>query len=516
MNTVLKGHNSKMNRLVNVSQARRSKELNFFTDASNKYRSYMSSSSSENPYEDGTLANIIKDYFIDLAQKPVEGVIARQTKLKLEVKNLGQSEIKEDKKFIKEYFSRLDRCITLGGYLAQATDRTNPQNLPLFISEYRSININGTTERNKDKNMFSMAAWSNLFDYFKDVKVEKNFYFRETESEEITVFTQSMEFLVKGETFRNYLHNVPYVIEDFLKKRNIKYDEYGNMFYVIYNEIDSSQLDNGELLSLFISNVPEAMDLQTTFEDAGITTNATLQPQFFLGGSIPSEDPNDISEDTSIKIPIYSVVNNKVKKYEVKPIVTEFIDNNPAYNVEVRSHVAGLFALASGHISVLSGYSNKRLGIDLPLGMNEIVTPELAKLYNELDPEGKAGFVGNRYALNKTGYGNQNVAMVDAQRAYIMSVILQSNLDRKLPQSNIANEPSIIKEIINDKTKQGQDLIKGLNDNEMPIPEFYRNMLGITEWQGGMTVFYQKLPEQTNDLPAELDEQTAALVAQYS
>ena len=148
--------------------------------------------------------------------------------------------------------------------------------------------------------------------------------------------------------------------------------------------------------------------------------------------------------------------------------------------------------------------------------MNEIVTPELAKLYNELDPEGKAGFVGNRYALNKTGYGDQNVSLVDAQRAYIMSIILQSNLDRKLPQSNISNEPSIIKEIINDKTKQGQDLIKGLNDNEMPIPEFYRNMLGITEWQGGMTIFYQKLPEQTNELPAELDEQTAALVAQYS
>ena len=219
MNTVLKGHNDKMNRLVNVSQMRRSKELNFFTDASNKYRSYMSSSSSENPYEDKTLANIIKDYFIDLAQRPVEGIIAKQTKLKLEVKNLGQSEIKEDKKFIKEYFSRLDKCITLGGYLAQATDRTNPQNLPLFISEYRSININGTTERNKDKNMFSMAAWSNLFDYFRDVKVEKNFYFRETESEEIIVFTQSMEFLVKGETFRKYLHNVPYVMDDFLKKK---------------------------------------------------------------------------------------------------------------------------------------------------------------------------------------------------------------------------------------------------------------------------------------------------------
>ena len=516
MNTVLKGHNDKMNRLVNVSQMRRSKELNFFTDASNKYRSYMSSSSSENPYEDKTLANIIKDYFIDLAQRPVEGVIARQTKLKLEVKNLGQSEIKEDKKFIKEYFSRLDKCITLGGYLAQATDRTNPQNLPLFISEYRSININGTTERNKDKNMFSMAAWSNLFDYFRDVKVEKNFYFRETESEEIIVFTQSMEFLVKGETFRKYLHNTPYVMDDFLKKRNIKYDTNGNMFYIIYNEIDSSQLDNDELLSLFISNVPESMDLQATFDNAGITTNATLQPQFFLGGSVASEDPNDPAQDTSIKIPIYSVVNNKIKKYLVKPIVTEFIDNNPAYNAEVRAHVSGLFAVASGDISVLSGYSNKRLGIDLPLGINEEVSPELAKLYDELDPEGKAGFVGNRYAFNKTGYGDQNVAMVDAQRAYIMSIILQANLDRKLPQRNIANEPSIVKETLSDRTKQGQDLIKALNDNEMPIPEFYRNMLGIKEWQSGMTLFYQKLPEQTTNLPEQLDEQTAALVAQYS
>ena len=516
MNVVLKGHNDKMNRLVNVSQIRRSKELNFFTDASNKYRSYMSSTSSENPYEDQTLANIIKDYFIELAQRPIDGVIAKQTKLKLEIKNIGQSEIKQDKKFIKEYFSRLDKCITLGGYLAQATDRTNPQNLPLFISEYRSINVNGTTERNKDKNMFSMAAWSNLFDYFKDVKVEKNFYFRETESEEIVVFTQAMRFLVKGETFRKYLHNVPYVMEDFLKKRNLQYDINGEMYYVIYNEIDSSQLDNDELLSLFISQVPEAMDLQTTFDNAGITTNATLQPQFFLGGSVASEDPNDPAEDTSIKIPIYSVVNNKIKKYLVKPIVTEFIDNNPAYNAEVRAHVTGLFAIASGNISVLSGYSNKRLGIDLPLGINEEVSPELAKLYDELDPEGKAGFVGNRYAFNKTGYGDQAVAMVDAQRAYIMSTILQSNLDRKLPQRNTANSPSIIKETLSDRTKQGQDLIKALNDNEMPIPEFYRNMLGIKEWQSGMTLFYQKLPEQTTNLPEQLDEQTAALVAQYS
>tara|TARA_R100001480_G_scaffold35469_2_gene47670 strand:- start:10283 stop:11833 length:1551 start_codon:yes stop_codon:yes gene_type:complete len=516
MNIVLKGHNDKMNRLVNVSKKRRSKELNFFTDASNKYRGYMSSSSSENPYEDNTLANIIKDYFIDLAQRPVEGVIARQTKLNLEVKNLGQKEIKEDKKFIKEYFSRLDKCITLGGYLAQAIDTTSPQNLPSFISNYRSININGTNERDKDKNMFSMAAWSNLFDYYRDVKVDKNFYFRETASEELVVFTQSIEFLVKGETFRKYLHNVPYVMDDFLKKRNIKYDQHGNMFYIVYNEIDSSQLDNDELLSLFISQVPEAMDLQATFEQAGITKNATLQPQFFLGGTIPSEDPNDVAEDTSIKIPIYSVNENKVKKYLVKPIVTEFIDNNPAYNAEVRAHIAGLFAVASGNISVLSGYSNKRLGIDLPLGINEEVTPGLIKLYDNMDPEGKAGFVGNRYAFNKTGYGDQAVALVDAQRAYMMSTVLQSNLDRKLPQSNIANEPSIIKETLSDEKKQGKDLIKALNDNEMPIPEFYRNMLGIKEWQAGMTLFYQKLPEEVRDLPMEQSPEIVEFVEQYS
>ena len=50
----------------------------------------------------------------------------------------------------------------------------------------------------------------------------------------------------------------------------------------------------------------------------------------------------------------------------------------------------------------------------------------------------------------------------------------------------------------------------------MPLPDFYKNMLGITEWQAGIPLYYQKLPEEIADLPAELDEKTAALVAQYS
>ena len=53
---------------------------------------------------------------------------------------------------------------------------------------------------------------------------------------------------------------------------------------------------------------------------------------------------------------------------------------------------------------------------------------------------------------------------------------LKSNLDKKLPQKNYANQPVIVKEILSDKTRQGQDLIKALNDNELPIPEFYKTM----------------------------------------
>ena len=52
---------------------------------------------------------------------------------------------------------------------------------------------------------------------------------------------------------------------------------------------------------------------EKTFENGGITQNSTLQPQFFLGGSVPSQDPNNPEQDTSIKIPMYQVKDNKVK-----------------------------------------------------------------------------------------------------------------------------------------------------------------------------------------------------------
>ena len=97
MNTLIKSHNDKMNRLVNVSQARRSVELDFFTHASNKYRQFINSPSSHNPNEDESLLNKVKDYFIEEAQDPLEGVIAKQTKLNIDIKNLTQTQIKKDK-----------------------------------------------------------------------------------------------------------------------------------------------------------------------------------------------------------------------------------------------------------------------------------------------------------------------------------------------------------------------------------------------------------------------------------
>ena len=516
MNTLIQAHNDKMNRLVNVSSERRVNELDFFTECSIKYRKYLNAPLALNPHEGKKLSDVIKQEFIQQAQDQEFGVIVRSTRLATDIKNMSQEQIKEDKKYIDQFFGRLDKIQKLGGYLIVAVESIKPETLPAFIANYRNMNINGTNEESKDRNMFMLSAWANLFDYFEDVKVEKGFTFRQTNNGEIAVLTQRIKFLITGETFRKYLHKKDYIVRDFLNQKNITFDEAGNGYYTIYGEVDSTQVDNGDLLSLYISDVLEGMDLGQTFEDGGITQNSTLQPQFFLGGTVPSEDPNNPDQDTSIKIPMYKVKDNKIKRFFVKPINTVAINTTPAYNAEVNSHVAGLFAVASGDISVLSGYTNKRLGIDLPLGMNEIVSEDLIALYEMLSPEGKVGFVGNRYMFNTTGLDKKRISLVDAQKAFIMDLILDSNLDIKLVQNNVPGQPQMIKEILRDDTPQGRDLIKALNDNEMPIPEYYKNMLGIKEWQTGMPVYLQKLPEQESELPTEQTEQLAAFVEQYS
>ena len=515
MNTVIEAHNLKTQRLSSLSSARRSVELDFFTEASNNYRSYIMGNVAYNPNENLSLTEIIKKDFIEEAQDPKNGIIAKQTNLKLNIKNLSQSEIKSLQKEIDQYFQRLDQIINLGGFLAAATEALFPDNLPIFIANYDNVNINGTTERNRDRSMFMVAGWADLFNYFSDVEVVKGYYFAPTQSGEILVFTQRIMFKISGKTFEKYLHRKPYVVDDFLNNKNITQGEDGSMYYYIDMEINSNQLENGDLLDVYLTEVPQSMDLGETFENAGITRNATIQPQYFLGGSVMEEN-DDQAQDTSIKIPMFSVVDNKIKRYFVKPINTEAINNTPAYNGEITAHIAGLFAVASGNISVLYGYSNKRIGIDLPLGINESVNPQLIELYDNLSPEGKANFIGNRYMFNKVSNDGRYISLVDAQKAYMMSIILQSNLDKKLPQKNYANQPSIVKEILTESTPQGRDLIEALNKYDMPIPEFFRSMLGITEWQAGMPLYYQRLPEEVKDIPTEQSEQMQELIAQYS
>jgi len=517
MNEIIKAHNSKMNRLVDVSQVRRANELDFFTDASIKYRDYLNNPLALNPNESKSLQDVIVNTFLAQAQDKVDGVLVRQTRLATDIKNMSQDQIKEDKEYISTFFTRLNEIQQLGGYLIVAVEPVKPDNLSSFIANYNNLNINGTSEKTKDMNMFMLAGWAGLFDYFSDVYVEKDFTFRKTKNKEIAVLTQRIFIRINGETFEKYLHKKPYIIEDFLSDRNIYIDGVGEGYYVIYGEVDSTQTPDGDLLDLYITEVPEKMDLSSTFDNAGITVNATIQPQYFLGGSVPTADRNNPDQDTSIKIPMYKVVNDKLKRSIIKPINTSAINLTPAYKSEINSHVAGLFALASGNISVLSGYTNKRLGIDLPLGINEVANKELQKLYESLSPEGKASFVGNRYQFNTISKNStQKISLVDAQKAFVTQLIMDSNLDIKLVQEDAPGGPSFIKETLTDKTKQGKDLIKALNENEMPLPDFYKNMLGITEWQAGLPLYYQKLPEESTDLPTELDEKTAALVAQYS
>ncbi len=517
MNSVIKANNDKMNRLVNVSQVRRANELDFFTDCNIRYHNYLNSPLSLNPNEDPNLQDVVTKAFIEQAQDPMNGVIARSTRLATDIKNMSQQQIKEDKKFIDNYFKRLDEIQKLGGYLIVAVEELKPENLSFFISNYDTFNINGTNERMRDRNMLLVAGWANLFDYFEDVKVEKGYNFRPTPNGEVCVLTQAIAFDIGGYAFQKYLHEKDYVIDDFLKEKNLFSDEFGRTWYTIYGEVDSTQVENGDILSLYVTDVPKKMDLSETFENGGITINSTLQPQYFLGGTIPSGDPNDPAQDTAIQIPQYKIENNKLSRWFIKPINTAAINRTPAYKAEVQAHIAGLFALASGDISVLSGYTNKNLKIDLPLGMNEVVTPELEKLYDSLSPEGKAGFVGNRYMFNRIGEGSETrISLVDAQKAFMMDLILDHNLDIKLIQEDVPGGPSMVKETLTDENAQGRDLIKALNDNNMPIPDFYKNMLGIKEWQAGMPLYYQKLKEEIRNLPEEKTPELQALIEQYS
>ena len=230
-----------------------------------------------------------------------------------------------------------------------------------------------------------------------------------------------------------------------------------------------------------------------------------------------SSDDETPEEDTSLKMPMYIVQGNQMGRSLVKFINTEAINANAAYRSEVNAHIAGMFANGGGNPGILYGYANNRLGIDLPKGFFENVTPEEEALYRSLSPEEKTGYMGLREkfnTLNKTS--DQKIGLVNAQKAWFMQRELENNLDKKLPQPGGTNEPSIVKKALTEDTQHGKEMIEFLNDNNMPVPEFYRIMLGVQEWQAGMPVFYQKLPEELKNLPKNPSPKQKEFIKKYS
>jgi len=514
--SLIEAHNNTINRLVDISQRRQAKDLDFVTRSSINYRDAQFSPFSANKNEDEKLSIKVKDAFIDEAER-VGGIIDAQTRLNSQLPNLSNPEIKALTKQKNDYFKRLQQIGDLGGYLNVATEEMHPNNLPDFLASWNQFNINGYNERDRDNNLFQASGWSNNFDYYDDVKVKKDFYFQPTQAGEKTVLTQDIYIDPLGKTFKDFLHKKPYIIDDFLAGENLEQDENGKHWYKISGEVDSDSIENGNLLNQFISEVPAGFKVGDAFEEAGLTRKGTLQPQYFLGGSHISSDDETPEEDTAVKMPLYTVKGNKIGRSLVKFINTEAINSNPAYKSEVNAHVAGMFANGGGNPGVLYGYANNRLGIDLPKGFFENVTAEEEALYQSLSPEEKVGYMGLREKFNKlNSTSDQKVGLINAQKAWFMQRELESNLDKKLPQPGAGNEPSIVKETLTEDTENGREMIKFLNDNNMPIPEFYRIMLGIQEWQSGMPVFYQKLPEELKNLPNKMTPKLKELVQKYS
>ena len=201
--SLIEAHNNAINRLVDISQKRQAKDLDFITRSSINYRDAQFSPFSANENEDEKLSVKVRDAFIEEAQR-VGGVIDAQTRLNSQLPNLSNVEIKALTKQRNDYFNRLKQIGDVGGYLSVATEEMEPNNLPDFLAEWNQFNINGYNERDRDNNLFQASGWANNFDYYDDVKVKKDFYFQPTQTNELVVFKQTVMLEIGGETYRKY------------------------------------------------------------------------------------------------------------------------------------------------------------------------------------------------------------------------------------------------------------------------------------------------------------------------
>ena len=507
------------NRLINISKVRKSKELDFLTDLSYQYRNKITSPHATNENVDPKLTLKVVN---DLTQEADNSIIYYQTQLKHNAQNLSQPIIKEYNKRINEFYTKTDEIIKLGGYLDAAIEPMTGPNLPMTINNLSQINFNGKNEEERDNSMVSMNGWANNFDYTPDVKVHKGYDYKSEGGENKTYLTQAVDVDMFSPTWNKYFDGKPYIMRNVVDGKNMVVNqENGRRYYRFYSEIDNTLLADGDIFDMYTTEVPEGMKFGDAFENAGITQESTIQPQYFLGGEVRDPKATTPDADKFDEMDTFTVelgkagASDKLWKDKIRFIDAQAILGNAALNSELNSEIEGLFAVGSGNPGVLYGYANNNLGIDLPVGFFESLSQAEKNYYNSLPGPQQAAYVGNRYKFN-TVDGKTPVSLVNSQKAWFREQLNNKALDAKLNSSSSNNEPSFEKIVLDDKTKNGRNMINFLNEKSMPIPSYYRDTLGIDRWQAGMPAYIQKIPEGFKTIPEKVEGKLAEMLAEYS
>jgi len=516
---IIEAAHSTQNQLINTSKARKSQELDFLTDLSLQYRNKITSPHATNEDVDPKLTLKVVN---DLTREADNSIIYYQTQLKHNAQNLSQPIIKEYNKRINDFYSKTDEIIKLGGWLDAAIEPMIGANLPNTINNLSTLNFNGKNEEERDTSMVSINGWANNFDYTPDVKVNKGYKYENENGESKTLLTQSVDVDMFSPTWSKYFDQKPYIMRNVVDGKNMVINPENNRrYYRFYSEIDNTLLSDGDIFDMYTTDVPEGMKFGDAFENAGITQESTIQPQYFLGGEVRDPDQEGAPADKFDELATYKVElgkdggSDKLWKDTVRFLDTNAIVGNASFQSELKGEISGLFALGSGNPGVLYGYANNNLGIDLPVGFFESLSRAEKDYYNSLPGPEQAAYIGNRYKFN-TVDGKTPISLVNSQKAWFMEQLTNKALDVKLNENTSANEPSFEKIILDDKDKNGRNIINFLNEKSMPIPNYYKNTLGIDRWQAGMPAYIQKIPDGFKPIPEKVEGKLAEMLAEYS
>jgi len=512
---LLQAHNTNQETLHSVSVLRKANISNLLMRLSLQYRSFVNGPNTDNPYEDPKLnEKIVKDKIRELEEPG--GILQMQTILKSNAQNMPQQEIKQMTQKIERYWKSLDEIEELGGALMVAVEDVLPKNLPIFIASLSKKNFNGVDEREMDLSVLMALAWGNCFDYTPDVKVDKSYYY--DDEGEKSVFTQTVAINMFSDIFQKHFKSQLYIMNDVRQGKNIMLIQ-NTPHYIVKADVDSNQIKEDNFLSIYISESLSPFDVGTAWTNAGIEIEGNIQPQFFLGGSMPSgdeeEDANNLG-DTFIEVIKGEEDDKVIQQNEMRFVNTEAINSNITYKGEKSGFLEGLFAVGSGNPGILYAYSTNNFKIDLPAGFFEPLTGREYATYNSVSPEVKAGWKGNRFKMSMIGTSSTPISMLDAQKAWFFFQLSENSLTRKLQEGfSYSNQPTFIKRYLT-PNEEDKLIIDHLNEFDMPIPEFYRVHLGIKEWQAGMIIYYQNIPmeieeEEEEELAVQADEAAPVL-----